>query len=359
MMSVPSDAVALLRDRLERIAAWRSTRGVDAVVLRRAENLAWITGGGDLRVSREGDAVADAVVTDAGLTLITNRIEAARLEREIAPPGTRFEVVPWHEPGARAKALARLTVDLRTANDGEYDLAELRLPLTSLECERFEYVGGLAARALTDAASALRPDMREYDVAAEVHLSARRAGLELPVVLVAGAERFARYRHPVVSDAAFGAYGLIVVCAQRFGLIASLTRTVAFGSVPDELAERLERVLRVEAAMLDATRPGVATNEVLRAARDAYAEVGEPDAWLDHHQGGPAGYTPREWLATPSETRPLLAGTPVAWNPSLPLAKSEDTFMVERDAPPRNLTWDDRWPSVTVAGRKRASVRVL
>jgi Xaa-Pro dipeptidase len=353
-----AEGAALLGDRLARVATWLEAHQADALVLARPENLAWVTGGGDFRVSREGGGVADAVVTPHGLTIVTDRIEARRLRDEALPPGAEVEVVAWHDAGARAAAVARLTRGARAASDADADLAELRLPLTEIERERFARLGSDASRLLTDALSGLEPGGSEHQVAARVHHLLRGAGLELPVVLVAGETRFARYRHPVVTAAPFGAFGLVVVCAQRHGLIASLSRTVAFGRVPDLLAERLASVLRVEAAMLDATRPGAATDEVLGAARSAYAAEGAAEAWLDHHQGGPAGYLPREWLATPAETRRLRSGMPVAWNPSLPLAKSEDTFWIGDDGLV-NMTWDERWPSREVGGRTRADVRVL
>jgi Xaa-Pro dipeptidase len=49
---------------------------------------------------------------------------------------------------------------------------------------------------------------------------------------------------------------------------------------------------------------------------------------------------------------------PVAWNPSLPFAKSEDTFWLSEDGL-TNLTWDPRWPARPVTGRQRAWVRTL
>jgi Xaa-Pro dipeptidase len=352
------DARTLLTDRLARVGAFLAERGADALVLRRAENLAWVTGGGDLRVSREGDPVAEAIVTADRLTVVTNRIEASRFEAEVVPPGTHVESVPWFEPGARAAATARLTAGGRVVSDSELDLATLRLPLTGLEQERFAALGALASRRLTDAVERLEPGSTEAQVAAHVHATLRNEGLELPVVLVAGADRFGRFRHPVVTGAPFGDFGLIVVCAARYGLVASLSRMIAFGTVPDHVARRLEQVHRIEASMLDATRPDVPTDAVLAAARDAYAREGEPEAWKDHHQGGPAGYGPREWLATPHETRPLRIGMPVAWNPSLPFAKAEDTFMITENGL-RNCTWDDRWPAVEVAGRERATIKEL
>ena len=110
--------------------------------------------------------------------------------------------------------------------------------------------------------------------------------------------------------------------------------------------------------MLDATRPGTPIREVLAAAQHAYAAVGFPNAWQEHHQGGPTGYLTRDFLATPSEERPVIANVAFAWNPSLPHAKAEDTFLC-RDGGLANLTLDSRWPTVTVAGRARADILVL
>jgi len=346
-----------LRRKLGRVGGLLDAREAEALWLRKAENLAWITGGGDLRVHREGAPVADAVVTREGLTVVTSRIEAARLEAEELPPDTRIETVDWHDRGARARRVAGLLQGRSWIDDGD-DLVELRQPLLPVEQARLAAIGAAASRALTDVATGLAPAMTERDVVARVHGSLRAAGVDLPVALVAGERRFGTVRHPLATDLPFGGLGLLVVCAMRFGLIASLSRTVAFGDVPPRAAAAQRKVWRVEAAMLAASRVGAAGRDVLAAARAAYADVGEPAAWEEHHQGGPAGYLPRDWLATPDEGRVLQAGMALAWNPSLPWGKSEDTFLLEAHGL-RNLTWDDRWPHETVDGRARPAVRVL
>ena len=347
-----------LRRKLERVAALLDAHEADALWLRRAENLAWITGGGDLRIHREGAPVADAVVTREGLTVVTSRIEAARLEAEELPPDARVEVVDWHDGGARGRRVAGLLQGRSALDDGDGNLVELRQPLLPVEQARLAAIGAAASHALTDVAATLAPNMTERDVVARVHGALRTAGVDLPVALVAGERRFGAVRHPLATDLSFGEVGLLVVCAMRFGLVASLSRTVAFGGVPARATEAQRKVWRVEAAMLAASRVGASGRDVVAAARAAYADVGESDAWEDHHQGGPAGYLPREWLATPDEGRVLQAGMALAWNPSLPWGKSEDTFLLEEGGL-RDLTRDERWPHEMVDGRPRAAVRVL
>jgi len=346
-----------LAAKLARVGRLLDAHEADALWLRRAENLAWITGGGDLLVSREGAPVADGIATRDGFTLVTNRIEAARLEAEVAPPGARIEEVEWHDGGARGRRVAGLLQGRRAIDDHEVDLSSLRQPLLPVERARLAAVGSVASRALSDALARMAPTDSERSVAARVQGALRTAGVDLPVCLVAGEGRFGRVRHPLPTDLPFGAIGMVAVCPKRFGLVASLSRTVAFGGAPDRAVAALAKVWRVEAAMLAASRDGAPVGAVLEAARVAYVEVGEPDAWRDHHQGGPADYLPRSWLATPGEGRVLQRGMAFAWNPSLPWAKSEDTFVLD-DAGPTCLTWDDRWPHASVAGRPRATIRV-
>ena len=92
--------------------------------------------------------------------------------------------------------------------------------------------------------------------------------------------------------------------------------------------------------------------EVFAALQGAYARVGFPRAWGEHHQGGVGGYRSREVVATPGHPLVLEAGRVLAWNPSLSGAKVEDTFLLTEGGL-LNLTEDPFWPAVEVEGRRR------
>jgi hypothetical protein len=66
----------------------------------------------------------------------------------------------------------------------------------------------------------------------------------------------------------------------------------------------------------------------LADCRRFYAEEGFPDAWREHHQSGITGYASREVVATPETRQSIEAGQVFAWNPSLPGAKAEETFVL-------------------------------
>jgi antitoxin VapB len=98
---------------------------------------------------------------------------------------------------------------------------------------------------------------------------------------------------------------------------------------------------------LDRTRPGQTLGQIFRWARDAYAETGFPDEWQLHHQGGTAGYEPREYIATPDSQDLVETGQVYAWNPSIAGTKSEDTILVTSSGP-EVLTATPGWPQLTV-----------
>ena len=58
-----------------------------------------------------------------------------------------------------------------------------------------------------------------------------------------------------------------------------------------------------------------------------------PDGWRHHHQGGLTGYRSREAIATPGAALEIADGQAFAWNPSLPGAKAEETFVLTARRP--------------------------
>jgi Xaa-Pro aminopeptidase len=177
------------------------------------------------------------------------------------------------------------------------------------------------------------------------------------VLLVAGEQRIPLHRHPLPTITAVGSIAMIVVCARRGGLIANLTRLVAFGrDVSRE--ERYARLLNVDVSLNTATFPGRRFNDVLSIGVDAYAVEGfSADEWRRHHQGGPTGYAPRVRLVTMEDERVILASQAVAWNPSVPGLKSEDTVLVSETGV-EVLTADPAWPTVSLGGLQRPLILV-
>jgi Xaa-Pro aminopeptidase len=353
--------VTELAEKRRRLQALLASADLDALVLRRPANVAWYSGGGRTHVlAVQETGVAAVVVRRDGDEVVAPVNEAARLEEEeLAALGARFRVVGWEaDLAAELPRGPRVGWDAATygARDMAPALEEARRALTPEELERYRALGADAASALTDALLLLGPGRSERAAAAEASRACLERGIDPVVLLVAGEARLPRHRHPLPTDAELGRLAMVVVCARRAGLVASLTRFVAFAPLAPALRDAQERLLRVDAAFNGATRAGVRVGEVFSAGTRAYAEHGfGAEEWRRHHQGGPTGYEPRDYLAT-AASEPLVArGQAFAWNPSVPSLKCEDT-VVATDGEPEVLTVDPRWPTRVVDGLPRPLV---
>lgn len=350
------------------IEALLAERKLDALLLRRVSSFAWATCGAASYVNTATtNGEATLLITPSGRYLITNNIEATRLEQEekLAAQGWEFRVAPWHEA---QDAVAKLTRGLRLGADGPYpgasdlsgDLVRLRVNLTPEEGERFRALGRLCAEAMDSAVGAVRPGQTEYQIAGLLAHEAERRGVRAVVNLIATDERVFAFRHPLPTDKELERYAMLILCGRRWGLVCSVTRFVHFGRLPDDLRRKAEAVASVDATFIAGTRPGRSLGEIFQQAMRAYAETGFPDEWHLHHQGGPAGYEAREYIATPDSADVVSVGQAYAWNPSITGTKSEDTILVG-EAGNEVLTAIENWPTlpVTVDGQEIARPAIL
>jgi len=338
------------RDRLEELLEERS---LSAVWFARPANFAWLLGGDNV-VDRTADVgVAAAGYDGDDVRVVTDDIEAGRLADEQLPAGVEVEAYEWHG-GSLAAAVEDRSPQPAAADfdvPGLEPLAagDLRQPLTGTDVDRYRELGRTVAGAVEGACRAARPDHTERAVAADLRMRLTEASVETPVVLVGGEGRAREYRHYTPTGAELGGYALVSVTAERAGLFASCTRTVAF-EPPKWLPARHRAACRVEATALAATRAvgrdGGTAGDVFEAVREAYDAVGWPEEWRNHHQGGAAGFAGREWIATPGSSEPVRLPMGYAWNPTVAGTKSEDTVLVEASGY-EHLTSGNQ-PTVTV-----------
>jgi len=184
-------------------------------------------------------------------------------------------------------------------------------------------------------------------MAAMLSGAAQKRGV-LPIVnLIATDERIYRFRHPLPTDKKLSKYAMLVLCGRKDGLVCSLTRLIHFGPLPDDIKKKAEKVAYIDASMIAATRPGKTVAEIFQITKEAYAKVGFADEWKLHHQGGPAGYEPREILANDKTDIPVGIGQTYAWNPSITGCKSEDTILVDNNGN-EILSVIEDWPIINV-----------
>jgi Xaa-Pro aminopeptidase len=345
--------------KLDRVRGWLAASGHDAALLSSQPGVAWVTAGvTDLVVRNEEPGLVWALITGTEAHLITTSIEEPRLTAEEDADGLGFKLhaVPWYHPGGLAGAAADLAgTGTRVASDGAGgatpgELAALRMPLTAEEAERLGALGAECAAALEETLRTWQPAERECELAARIAAALEQRRILPSVLLVGGARRRRAFRHPVPTDAVTGGDVLAVIVGVRGGLNIACSRTAAAGPPADDLVQRHLAACTVEAAMIDATRPGRTWQQALEAGQAAYAGLGMPDEWRQHVQGGPIGYLSREFDVVPGSAAAasaVQAGAAFAWNPTVRGGKSEDTFVVTPGGA-RPVSNTAGWPSLTI-----------
>ena len=354
-----------------------AAEGLGGVLLVSQPNFAWLTAGGanGVDTSREQGAGALLVRADGKRFVLANRIEMARLlEEELA--GADFEPVEfgWEEEKASPTLLADCAASLLAGGaalgsdmplgsgvkTAEGAVASCRYQLTPAEVERFRQLGRDAGEAVGALARTLAPGETEREVARRLSDALAARGISSIVTLVAADERIAKFRHPLPTERRWQRVLLMVTCARRAGLVASLSRVVCAGDVPEELRRRTDASARVNARLMAATRPGVTGSELYQTAAAAYAEEGFQGEERLHHQGGACGYRTRDWVAHPASAETVQPRQAFAWNPTVTGSKAEETCFATRDGV-EILTSTPGWPQIPVLieGREYSSPDVL
>ena len=353
-----ADKVALLRASL-------AETGAGAIRLRGVDWFAWATAGGDASVLLAADCgVAEVLVTRDEAVILTDASDAERLRLEQVPAGFTFHIAPWAETELRetyvlgAAAGGAVLSDRPRPNNGASEqplpasLRLRRMVLLPSEQDRYRALGRDAADAMAETLRAARPEWTELELAAAGAQALWRRGIQPALVLAAGARRLPAFRHPVPTNEPLGSRAMLVFCARRHGLVASLSRGIAFGRLSDDERNAQADLLQVEATGLDAVRPGQSLAAVYHALDAAYRHVNRLEAIREHHQGGIAGYQAREIVAGPSTATGIETGMAFALNPSFAGMKVEDTFLLGANGL-ENLTLGADWPTTTIQGRAR------
>jgi Xaa-Pro aminopeptidase len=145
------------------------------------------------------------------------------------------------------------------------------------EIQRIREAALLGASLFDHALKAIRPGVKETEVAAEMEYAARRAGADQMAfeTIIASGQRSA-LPHGRASTAAIPAQGF-VVC--DFGVIlagycSDMTRTVHVGRVPAGARRFYKAVREAQEAALQSIRPGASVAEVDGAARKLLQQKG-------------------------------------------------------------------------------------
>jgi len=209
-----------------------------------------------------------APLTTAAEWLMANAkklgIKTLGIETEHLSVGERSRLAKALPESLRLRETPPLVEQARTIKDAE-------------EVERLRAAVLLGASLFDVILKAIRPGVKETEVAAEMEYAARRAGAEsmsFDTIIASGAR--SALPHGRASAAAIPAHGF-VVC--DFGVIlagycSDMTRTVHVGQPNLEMRRTYAAVYDAQAAALQVVRAGVSAGEVDLAARKVLQKKG-------------------------------------------------------------------------------------
>jgi Xaa-Pro aminopeptidase len=330
--------------------------GLQGIFLSNQSNFSWLSDGGRGHVALASEAsAASFFVTMDEVCLIVDNIEAQRLQDEELGIKCQIKEHPWYDDNQKAKIISELfegkrvgaDTPMKSTIDIASKIAELRYILTDDEVKRYRHLGQQCGEAIGKICKEMEAGLSEFQIAGMMSSELYSRSIDPIVLLVAVDERVSLYRHPLPTDKRVEKYGMIVVCGRQYGLIASVTRLFHFGPLSDELRKKHDAVAEVDTVFIAESRSGTVVGDIFATARKMYSDKGYTNEWTFHHQGGPAGYAPRDYRGVPGIKSVLLKPQAVAWNPSIKGTKSEDTI-ITTDNKPEIITSTPDWPMISI-----------
>ncbi|MBC7900804.1 MAG: M24 family metallopeptidase [Saprospiraceae bacterium] len=334
-----------LEIKTARLQEMLASEGLGGVLLNAQHNFAWLTGGrsNGIDLSRENGAASLFVRADGKRYILANNIEMPRMLAEEVS-AHHFEPVEfsWQDEKSSADFVINIANSIAMMSSAvatdismhpqtraiEGRIASCRYELTEAERTRYAILGKDAGTAVSTAITKLIPGETEIEIAAKLRRELASHSIASVVTLVAADGRISDFRHPVPTANPWEKLLLLVTCAKRDGLIASLSRIICIGEIPAELRRKTEAAAYVNAKLCEATQPDKQRSELYQVAAQAHEEKGFTPQINNHHQGGATGYRTRDWVAHPSSGETVQMHQAFAWNPSITGTKVEETGIV-------------------------------
>lgn len=334
-------------ERLSRVRHSLASKGLDAIVCRRPENLVllagyWpVIGYSAVIVPREGEpalfapgmeqeALDRATVSDLrtfsvwhvedpspsqalsrAMAAYVREHDLGRSTARIAYDGwtgpgwedftpTQKLMEPW-APGAVAAADVQAAFADAALEDAGAFIAQVRAAKTPFELERLTVTNEIAAFGLQAFSNAVRPGQTEVEIGAEVEraIETRGAGYKgtrharAQTLVFSGRERLSRYSwgYAASTDRRLeeGDVAMLELAVIADGYCTDLTRVRVAGKASQEVRDAWDAVVAAQAAAIDCLVPGNRWADVDAAARASLKTRGLDQAFV-HHVGHGVGF---------------------------------------------------------------------
>jgi Xaa-Pro aminopeptidase len=336
--------------KMGRVADLLRRTDCQGLLLLEPENLAWLTSGAAQRTVPDPSTTPGLYCNGDQRWLLCSNVDTQRLfDEELDSLGFQLKEWPWH--WGREQILTDLCQGRKIAADRplgqcvviEADLLSERCRLSAYEQACMRALGALLAHAIEATCRQLALGQSEREIAGQLaHRLMHRGAVPLHIGVAADG-RSRSYRQFSFTSTAVRRYAVITATARKYGLCATATRAVSFGTPDDSFRAETNAICRVAASFLASTWPNAVPGQVLQAARRIYQLSGYEHEWLAAPQGHLIGRRPIEAHIMPKTDELLSAGQAIVWIPAAGAASGADTYLVTNEGP-RCLTPADGWP---------------
>ena len=307
------DAMLLTHQANRFYASGFFSSGTDGAALVTADKAYYFT---DSRYTEAaGRAVQGAELREVGPGKgYTVRIKEVMAERKIRRLGFEEDSMTVKEHEAYQKALPGELVPATAL------LLELRRVKDQEELAAMTAAQRIAEKALEDILREIRPGVTEREIAARIPYLMLHYGAEdksFDPIVVSGPNGSLPHGVPSEKEIQTGEFVTMDFGCVYHGYCSDMTRTVAVGSVTDEMRTVYETVLAAQEAGIAAARAGVTGKAVDSAAREVIEKAGY-GKYFGHSFGHGVGVEIHEGPnASSANDKPLPAGAVISAEPGI------------------------------------------
>ena len=353
--------------RLARVAREAGARDLDALLITPSLDYTYLLGYGAPALER---LTCLLVPANGNPSLIVPRLEEPLAVHRLGELADAIEVIAWDETddpfqlvrrllGSEARRVAvqdqmwaRFVLRLAATLDpvelvpAGPALSALRSRKTAEELERLRAAAAAADQAMLAITAERLSGRTEAEVSARIGELLRDAGHETADFAIVASGPNAASPHHEAGDRVIERGDAIVldIGGTLDGYCSDTSRTAFVGEPPADFAALYEVLRQAQAAACEAVRPGVAAQEIDRAARDVIAEAGYGEQFIHRTGHGIGMETHEEPYLVEGNAEPLQPGHAFSVEPGIYIrgqwgARIEDIVVCTDDGGERlNLT---------------------
>lgn len=348
------DRYAEVERKHKLLSEYLQLKQLDALVLERPENFAWLTSGGNSIRYGACETTATLFITRDARVILCNVVDSGQLfDREV--PGLGFQVKerPWTE--SREVLIADLVRGRNVGSDSgvlglpnlSHELADFRRTINTNESKQLRILGRWVAHAVEAAARNLKRGSTEAEIAGEISHRLIKHEITPVRVQVQADGQGARYRHWSYGTDQIERHCVISAIGRQAGLHAACTRTVCFGTPPADMVDTHQVASLLQATGMYFSQAGWEVSETWKRLQRIYEKFGVPDEWRLAEQAESMGYDLCGMQVTPQLTAKFSEGQAVHWHPSVRFAGTGDTILIHKDRT-ELITPCEVWPMIKI-----------